>query len=104
MKITLLVLFFLLFLVACGTVVSSQSSASIDSEAEEIVDNKETTAVDNTTSITETEPAPPALASHLPDMGLAPEIHNDVWVNTETPVTLASQRGKVVLLEFWTFG
>ncbi len=40
----------------------------------------------------------------LPDLGEAPEILNDVWINTDVPVTLASQRGKVVLLEFWTFG
>ncbi|MCA9966264.1 MAG: hypothetical protein KC423_18570 [Anaerolineales bacterium] len=47
-------------------------------------------------------PAKPAL--HLPDLGAAPEIENEVWVNADAPVTLASQRGKVVLLEFWTFG
>ncbi len=40
----------------------------------------------------------------LPDLGEAPEILNDVWINTDVPITLASQRGKVVLLEFWTFG
>lgn len=40
----------------------------------------------------------------LPDMGEAPEFKNDVWINSDGPVTLASQRGKVVLLEFWTFG
>ncbi len=40
----------------------------------------------------------------LPDMGEAPEFLNDVWLNSDGPVTLAAQRGKVVLLEFWTFG
>ncbi len=40
----------------------------------------------------------------LTDLGPAPEINNDLWINTETPITLASQRGKVVLIEFWTFG
>jgi hypothetical protein len=40
----------------------------------------------------------------LPNLGPAPEIENQVWLNTEAPVTLASQRGKVVLVEFWTFG
>ncbi len=47
-----------------------------------------------------TSPPPPT----LPDMGAAPEIGNEVWVNSDVPLTLASQRGKVVLLEFWTFG
>ncbi|KAA3657046.1 MAG: hypothetical protein DWQ04_29295 [Chloroflexi bacterium] len=40
----------------------------------------------------------------LPDLGQAPEITNEVWVNADAPVTLASQQGKVVLVEFWTFG
>jgi len=40
----------------------------------------------------------------LPDLGAAPEFKNEVWLNSDGPVTLASQRGKVVLLEFWTFG
>ncbi len=33
----------------------------------------------------------------------APEIQNLVWLNGE-PTTLAELRGKVVLVEFWTFG
>jgi hypothetical protein len=48
------------------------------------------------------EPERPLL--DLPDLGEAPEIRNEVWVNANAPVTLADSRGKVVLLEFWTFG
>jgi thiol-disulfide isomerase/thioredoxin len=33
----------------------------------------------------------------------APEIANDTWVNSEPP-RLSGLRGKVVLIEFWTFG
>jgi hypothetical protein len=40
----------------------------------------------------------------LDDLGVAPEIKNDVWINADEPVTIASQRGKVILIEFWTFG
>ena len=40
----------------------------------------------------------------LPDLGQAPEITNELWINADVPVTLASQQGKVVLVEFWTFG
>jgi thiol-disulfide isomerase/thioredoxin len=40
----------------------------------------------------------------LPFLGTAPEIDNLVWLNTDTPLTLSSLKGKVVLLEMWTFG
>ena len=33
----------------------------------------------------------------------APEITGQVWINSE-PLRLANLRGKVVLVEFWTFG
>lgn len=39
----------------------------------------------------------------LPDLGLAPELTNDIWLNVEAPLRLADLRGKVVLLEMWTF-
>lgn len=43
-------------------------------------------------------------ASTLEDLGSAPEIHNQIWINSEQPLQLADLRGKVVLLEMWTFG
>lgn len=53
-------------------------------------------------------PAP--VASSLPanvaleDLGPAPELAGiGAWINT-SPLTIASLRGKVVLVEFWTFG
>jgi hypothetical protein len=42
------------------------------------------------------------LAKH-PPRGAAPELHNQVWLNSE-PLRLADLRGKVVLLDMWTFG
>ena len=33
----------------------------------------------------------------------APAWHNTTWLNTDKPVTLESQRGRVVLLNFWVF-
>jgi thiol-disulfide isomerase/thioredoxin len=43
---------------------------------------------------------------NLPDLGPAPELANTVWRNTpkDEPLRLAGLRGKVVALEFWTFG
>jgi thiol-disulfide isomerase/thioredoxin len=44
--------------------------------------------------------APPA----LPDLGPAPELTSEVWLNVERPLRLGDLAGKVVLLEMWTFG
>jgi hypothetical protein len=33
----------------------------------------------------------------------APELSNQVWINS-APLRLANLRGKVILLEFWTYG
>jgi thiol-disulfide isomerase/thioredoxin len=41
--------------------------------------------------------------SAYPDRGPAPEIANQVWINTDKPLRLADLKGKVVLLEMWTF-
>jgi hypothetical protein len=40
----------------------------------------------------------------LDDLGPAPELSNETWLNTDQPLRLADLRGKVVLLEMWTFG
>src|SRR5690349_11600345 len=36
--------------------------------------------------------------------GAAPELNNTTWLNVEKPLKLKDLRGKVILLEFWTFG
>ena len=33
----------------------------------------------------------------------APEIKGEKWINTDKPLTLENLKGKVVLIEFWTF-
>ena len=40
----------------------------------------------------------------LQSLGPAPELENDVWINTDEPLRLADLQGQVVLLEMWTFG
>lgn len=65
----------------------------------------ETPPTGNTPEPLPTESRPPAeVSADLPDLGEAPELENEVWLNTEEPLRLADLRGKVVLLDMWTFG
>ena len=53
------------------------------------------------------DPTPMPSATHsidLPDLGPAPELTNKIWLNTEAPLRLADLKGKVILIDFWTFG
>ena len=43
------------------------------------------------------------LLARLRPQGEAPELLNEVWLNSE-PLKLADLRGNVVLVEFWTYG
>lgn len=51
-------------------------------------------------------PIMPTFDASLPDLGPAPELTNDTWLNVSqaAPLRLADLRGKVVALEMWTFG
>jgi hypothetical protein len=55
-------------------------------------------------SPTATAAAAAVAAPELPDLGPAPEFFTDVWLNTDRPLALGDLRGRVVLVEFWTFG
>ncbi len=43
-------------------------------------------------------------ASINENLSMAPEIKAEKWINTDKELTLESLSGKVVLIEFWTFG
>ena len=47
---------------------------------------------------------PAARPPELPNLGPAPELENEVWLNVDTPLRLANLRGQVVALDMWTFG
>ncbi len=55
------------------------------------------------TAIPTSDPMQLTTAS-LPDLGTAPELTNDTWLNVDAPLRLADLRGKVVALDMWTFG
>jgi hypothetical protein len=46
----------------------------------------------------------PAQEGVYPDLGPAPELKGDVWLNSAAPLRLAGLRGQVVLVDMWTFG
>ncbi|MCB0119184.1 MAG: redoxin domain-containing protein [Anaerolineales bacterium] len=46
----------------------------------------------------------PQINASLPDLGAAPELTNDTWLNVDAPLRLADLRGKVVIIDMWTFG
>ena len=56
--------------------------------------------VENTDGLTEDQRL---LLAEYPPQGAAPELRNEQWLNSE-PLRLAGLRGKVVLLDMWTFG
>ena len=43
-------------------------------------------------------------SSELPDLGQAPELQSEIWLNVDQPLRLSELRGSVVVLEMWTFG
>ena len=66
---------------------------------------REPTAADRVElTATAASPSAPGLRADLPDLGVAPELHNEVWLNTDRPLRLSDLRGKVVLIDMWTFG
>lgn len=58
------------------------------------------------TAESSSSPATPeqaALLAKLRPQGEAPELFNEVWLNSD-PLKLSDLRGQVVIVEFWTYG
>jgi thiol-disulfide isomerase/thioredoxin len=47
---------------------------------------------------------PSTTAAYLADLGPAPELTNETWLNVDSPLRLADLRGKVVVIDMWTLG
>lgn len=93
---------FALLLVAC---LGEHDAARRDVSAE--TPPPVTATMQPTRAVVTPTTAPPTFespAAQLPNLGRAPLIANEVWLNTEQPLSLDDLRGKVVLVEFWTFG
>ena len=87
-----------LFLAAC---------ASIKPLANQPADQERAVSSGNNETVIETKPAGVEIQpvrADLEDLGPAPELVNEVWLNTDQPLRLEDLGGKVVLLDMWTFG
>lgn len=104
-------------LIAVSVVACSASVPPPDESVEEVV---EPTAADLVAAVEPTEgssaaESPTAQPTEetvseapesegLPIIRPAPELENEVWLNTDEPLRLADLRGQVVLIDMWTFG
>jgi thiol-disulfide isomerase/thioredoxin len=66
---------------------------------------KEEEAMKQAETMTQAGPteAQAQLLASLDNQGMPPELFNEVWLNSD-PLKLADLHGKVVIVEFWTFG
>lgn len=80
-----------LLLAGCVSSTGSRPASQIDQPAELTAADPEVVATQG-------------VEVDLENYGPAPELNNEVWLNTDRPLRLADLRGKVVLLDMWTFG
>ena len=88
-----------ILLVGCGL------AAGRGGQDTEMKGSLEQKAVENTVAAPTAQLSTPSPESSLdlPDYGPAPELENSVWLNVDHPLRLQDLRGKVVLLDMWTF-
>lgn len=81
-----------------GQAAGAETMAEVQTVEEEVM-------VDEKTVVENQGPTPEQqqLLAKLDILGRPPELFNEVWLNSE-PLKLADLKGKVVLVEFWTFG
>lgn len=90
------------FLGACAAALNPARSAESTRSAEPV---QSATPVASRPPATTIKPTPQAnFRADLPDLGPAPELANEVWLNIDQPLRLGELHGKVVLVDMWTFG
>ncbi|MCB0154560.1 MAG: hypothetical protein KDF65_07170 [Anaerolineae bacterium] len=72
-------------------------------EAELMVEDETALAEVAAETMPSLSPEQMQILNGLDDLGQPPELNNEVWLNSD-PLKLANLHGKVVLVEFWTFG
>jgi hypothetical protein len=92
-----------------STLLSSQSAQAPPTleprpAAESVSSTPQTLPTDGATPLPMLpSPEQSRLLNSLKNQGTAPELLSQVWLNSE-PLRLADLRGKVVVVDFWTFG
>jgi thiol-disulfide isomerase/thioredoxin len=90
-----------ILLVGCGLAAgrAGQNTGMESSLEQKVIENNV-----ETPTAQQSTPSPAAVTPpDLPDYGPAPELENSVWLNVSHPLRLQDLRGKVVLLDMWTF-
>jgi hypothetical protein len=72
-------------------------------EEDTVVAEEPTVTEAPTEAISGPSPEQMQILSGLDDLGQPPELNNEIWLNSD-PLKLAELHGKVVVVEFWTFG
>ena len=84
-----------------------ESNTAVDALSQKTVGNAESPSADVIPETSESPQGPTEaqqkLLASLQTRVDAPELFNEVWLNSE-PLKLEDLRGNVVMVEFWTFG
>jgi hypothetical protein len=86
-----------LMLAACAPATRFDTSPAPSSPT--VASKQENNVSPHSTSVPEQQASAPA---RLPDGPVAPELATQTWLNS-APLHSADLRGKVVLIDFWTF-
>ena len=92
---------FLVLLVILAACSNQEELESQVSNGPDLIEETDPTQASEPTVEIEIESEPQV---DLPNLGPAPELTNEVWLNIDKPLRLADLKGNVVLLEMWTFG
>ena len=87
--------------IAAGAVEQSRETVALPTVTATVdATNAEAAQVDVASAVTA---AQQAILDRLSNRRPAPELTNEVWLNSE-PLQLTDLRGQVVIVEFWTYG